>query len=374
MSNLDILKIEEQIKKTGFVLEHKLASLFKKAGWHVISNRYYIDDHEENIREIDLLAYKISKVQDISVYTTLIVSCKKSESNNWALLTKDIDLKAPNSEWWPLHAWTNEKSIQYKLNLKGNAKKYHEDLNILGVKHVLEFPQREVFAFQEMDKKTGTPQNDKPIFSSITSLMKAQAYEVNSLPTRKKDAAVYQFNLLTIVDTDLARVHFKDDSIKAQSTESEHYIARYIIRKKETVSRIRFINADKFESYLEDYDKLHKANCSWFSASIDDFYKDIVKNGDRVSILVDEFRKKLSWYFGYIGSENKSRIIDFSDLSIEWRSDENKVAVVSNSMTAEVIARFNQSKHVVDITSKALKNIYRYDGKFIFSTSEDIPF
>ncbi|MBL0252497.1 MAG: hypothetical protein IPQ12_07875 [Polaromonas sp.] len=79
------------------------------------------------------------------------------------------------------------------------------------------------------------------------------------------------------MDTELANVHFKDDSIKAYSTDSEHYIARYIIHKKETISRIRFINAEKFESYIEDYNKLHAQNCEWFSASIKDFYHDIVK-------------------------------------------------------------------------------------------------
>ncbi|MBL0252498.1 MAG: hypothetical protein IPQ12_07880 [Polaromonas sp.] len=138
MPNLDISKIEAQIKKTGFVLEYKLASLLKKAGWHVISNRYYVDDHEESIREIDLLAYKISKIHDVSIYTTLIISCKKSEANNWVMLTRDIDLKAPNSDWWPLHAWTNDIAIKYKLNQKGTAKKYHDDLNKQGVKHALE--------------------------------------------------------------------------------------------------------------------------------------------------------------------------------------------------------------------------------------------
>ena len=372
MPNLDISKIEAQIKKTGFVLEYKLASLLQKAGWHVISNRYYVDDHEESIREIDLLAYKISKIHDVSIYTTLIISCKKSEANNWVMLTRDIDLKAPNSDWWPLHAWTNDIAIKYKLNQKGTAKKYHDDLNKQGVKHALELPQREVFAFQEMDKKSGAPQNDKPIFSSITSLMKAQAYEVNSLSSRKKDVAVYQFNLLTIVDTELANVHFKDDSIKAYSTDSEHYIARYIIHKKETISRIRFINAEKFESYIEDYNKLHAQNCEWFSASIKDFYHDIVKNPDRASVLFEEFRKKSSWFYRIFSSANKTD--DFSDLSIEWRNDINKIAVVSQAMTNDVIAELESREYVNLHTKTILRNVYRYEGEFIYSLSEDIPF
>ena len=41
---------------------------------------------------------------------------------------------------------------------------------------VMQPPEVDVFAFQELNKKTGNPQNDKNIFSSLTTLMKAQSY------------------------------------------------------------------------------------------------------------------------------------------------------------------------------------------------------
>ena len=371
---LDTSKIESQIRKTGFVLEHTLVSLLKKSNWHVINNKYYVDDHEENIREIDILAYKTSKIQNISVYTTLLISCKKSESNDWALLSRDIDLKAPNSDWWPLHAWSNDKAINYKLNIKGGAKGYHEDLIEHGLKRVLDLPKVEVFAFQEMDKKTGAPQNDKPIFSSITSLMKAQAYEVNSLPSRKKDTAIYQFNLLTVVDTELLRIHFdNDEKITAHATDSEHYIARYIIHKEDTFARIRFIKSNKFQSYLADYDKLHIENCNWFIKTNNNFYLNILKDPDRVSVLQEDFRKRLSVLVSIFTQANKSD--EFSDLSIEWRKDLDKIAIVSNAMTKEVVAQLAKYTYINNITKNALKEIYRYEGDFIFSEPEDsIPF
>ena len=374
MSNLDTSKIEVQIKKTGFVLEHTLVSLLKKSNWHVINNKYYVDDYEENIREIDVLAYKISKIQNISIYTTLLISCKKSESNDWALLSRDIDLKAPNNDWWPLHAWSNDKAINYKLNLKGGAKGYHEDLIERGLKHVLDLPKVEVFAFQEMDKKTCSPQNDKSIFGSITSLMKAQAYEVNSLPSRKKDAAIYQFNLLTVVDTELVRIHFEEnEKIKAHVTDSEHYIARYIIHKEDTFARIRFIKSNKFQSYLADYDKLHKENCDWFIEANNDFYLDALKTSDKINLFLEDFRKKLVWHYRILGDKNKSD--DFSDLNIEWLKDTNKAAVVSDSMSEEVIEKFAKYPYIEKLTGNALKSIYRYEGDFVFAMPEDsLPF
>jgi hypothetical protein len=95
------------------------------------------DDFEGSVREIDLLAYKASKAQPFSVYTTLLVSCKKNLSNAWALLARDINLKDPNSDWWPMHVWTNDKSLNYELSLPGQSRTYHDGVKELGVQEAL---------------------------------------------------------------------------------------------------------------------------------------------------------------------------------------------------------------------------------------------
>lgn len=75
---MNIPPYAEEIRKTGFVLENKIAQIVKSSGWTVISNKYYIDDSEDSVREIDLIAYKCTKVQHFDVYTTLIISCKRA--------------------------------------------------------------------------------------------------------------------------------------------------------------------------------------------------------------------------------------------------------------------------------------------------------
>ena len=110
-----------EIRKTGFVLENEIAQTLKRSGWTVISNKYYVDDSEETVREIDLVAYRVSKIQHFDVYTVLIVSCKKSDTNAWALLARPINLKDPNSDWWPLHAWSNDKALAFQLSSIGRA-------------------------------------------------------------------------------------------------------------------------------------------------------------------------------------------------------------------------------------------------------------
>lgn len=181
---------ELQALKTGFALEHVVSEWLRKAGWVVISNKYYLDDNEETVREIDLIAYKSRVVGSFRVYTALIISCKKSESNAWALFTRSLDPGDPNRNWTPFHAWSNSPVAKYFLSARSFPMEYHRLGNGLAA---LRKPSVDIFAFQEMNKQSGSPQNDKAIFQSITSLMKAQAYELRALPDRKKDLCIYHF-------------------------------------------------------------------------------------------------------------------------------------------------------------------------------------
>lgn len=364
----------QEICKTGFVLENRIAVELKRAGWTVISNKYYEDDFEGSVREIDLLVYKVAKVQHFNVYTTLLISCKKSESNAWTLLARDINLKDPNSDWWPLHTWSNDKAILYELSQPGRSRAYHDEVTALGVTEALSIPDVEVFAFQEMNCKSGAPQNDKNIFNALTSLMKAQAYELSALPQRKKAIAVYQFNLLSVIDSDLVRLRFVGERIEAEPIDSEHYIARYIIKKRETFSRIRFVKASHFKDVLADYSRLHNANCQWFDRTCNNFFDGIVEDWNRTKVFIEEFRSKLKWPLYWRIERKFKRSLDVKDLSLDWRSKEGKLAVTLLPLPDSKLIEFlNQDDEAKKTVAGVLKEIYRYTGDFYFA-EDDIPF
>lgn len=371
---VDLGTFEKQIEKTGFVLENAIAQQLKEAGWTVISNRYYVDDAEDKIREIDLVAYKSAKVQSVRVVTTLIISCKKDQENAWALLARDLDPKDPNSDWWPLHAWTNDKALDFELRQHGAGRKYHEELGAAGVKDALRLPPVEVFAFQLMNRNTGNPQNDRPIFDSITSLMKAQSYELTALPLRRKglEAYIYQFNLISIADTDLLRLHLDDGKISASRVQSEPYIARYIVRKKETFSRIQFIKADHFKKCLEDYARLHTENCKWFMDQRTHFYAEAIKDGARLDVFMEQFRSDVAWYLTYRIKRELKIDLEFKELSIEWRKDRNAPAV-TEWFSDDVLKFVNGDADCRNRTAAVLRAVYLYSGDFFFDTP-DIPF
>lgn len=365
-------KYAKEIRKTGFVLEYKVAEILRQAGWTVISNKYYEDDYEGNVREIDLLAYKVSQVQQISVYTTILISCKKSEADIWALIARNINLKDPNADWWPLHAWSNDKAVNHEIAKPTIAKTYHEQVIGLGVVEALSVPEYEVFAFQEMNRASGAPRNDKNIFSAVTSLLKAQAYELGALSQRKKKPTAYQFNLLSIIESDLVRLVICNDEITQEAIESEHYISRYIIKKRETFSRIRFIGFSSFKKKLEDYDRLHKANCKWFDSAITSFYDEILKDYKRASILVEDFRSKVSWDI-YLSVQKAHRLkIEKNLISVGWNGFDRraKVEIVCDE---SIVRTLNADAELRPKVEKALKEVYRYSGEFNFEV-DDIPF
>jgi hypothetical protein len=365
-------QLPAQIAKTGFVLENRIAQLLKAAKWTVISNRYYVDDAEESIREIDLVAYQATKVQHFDVYTTLIISCKKNEANLWALLAREIDLKDPNADWQPLHAWSNDKSVLHQLAGTDAARRYHEGIIGLGVSSALQTPAVEVFAFQEMNKSSGAPQNDKSIFTAVTSLMKAQAYELGALPQRKKTPAIYQFNLLSIVDTELVRLMFIGQTVDATPVDDEHYIARYIIKKRESFSRIRFLRADKFAAVLPDYGALHTANCKWFDAECNAFYRDLMKDERRVKVLIEDFRKEVRWHIRWPLIERNQPVPEAESINLFW-NDKTGSAQVYGAFGAEGLKILNANVNAKGHVAKALQKVYRYAGPFEFE-DDDIPF
>lgn len=359
------------ILRTGFALEHAVSKSLRRSGWTVISNKYYVDDNEDTVREIDLVAYKAKAVENFVVYTALIISCKKSEANAWALLSRPLDKNDPNREWRPLHLWSNDRVLEYQLKEKDFSEKYHDLAASSGGVSVLDDPEVDVFAFQEMNKNSGAPQNDRAIFSSITSLMKAQAYELNSLPSRKSDTSIYNFSLLTVVDSNLVRILFDEDAPVASSIDSESYIASYIIGKKEQFSRIRFIESSVFESRIREYDDLHRFNCSAFRSLSNDFYDDVLKDQNKVKVLLGQFTKLINQKVALKVYRKFNEWPDLKSLSIYWQKSTTKPAVMLD-LTQEQVDMLSADVEICAVISDAFSKVYRYEGGFELEV--DVPF
>ncbi len=103
--------------------------------------------------------------------------------------------------------------------------------------------------------------------------MKAEGYEIESLSKRKKYDCLYNFNLISIAETELVKLFFDDNGVTASIVDDDKYIGSYIINNNDVQSRIHFINSNKFKDIVCDYNNLHKVNREFCIKLIDKLMK-----------------------------------------------------------------------------------------------------
>ncbi|MFC5549523.1 hypothetical protein [Massilia aerilata] len=359
-------KYAEHIKKTGFVLEFQVTKALQAHGWNVITNKYYVDDVQESVREIDLVSYKISYVGKMRIYTALIISCKKSEENAWVLLARKPNHNDPNIDWNPRHVWSNDKAIDYMLSLKDSKQSYQDHLVNNSLSFFADKPKRHIFAFQEMAKESGKPKNDKAIFDSVTSLMKAQTYEMSVLPERRSDTlpSVYQFNLLNVVGTDLLCLDFEGDDIVPDAVLEETYVASYIVNKKHVFSRIHFINPEILDAVLNRYNELHRENVRFFENVSQQFYKDAAADRDKRNVFRVEFLKEAT-FVAELYTDFEPGWIKEKDIMLSWDEKNERLKIYVSRANQEKIDALNEPEVTKEIRELLVK-FYRYSGDFKF--------
>lgn len=364
----------EGINKTGFGLEYSISQILINDGWTVINNKYYIDDVQEIAREIDVLAYKVSIKDDIQIYTVLIISCKKNIDNAWALLAKNKNEKDPNIDWFPVTLWTNHKIIklmidhfEWKRTYISTSQKLLNDLFL---------PEKHIFAFQEMNKKTGSPQNDKNIFNSIVSSMKSQNYEIESLKKRKDKDALYNFNLISVVDAPLMRIEYSTGEPVVKNIDTDIYVGSYIINKKETNSRVHFINADCFSEHLATYDSLHSHNVDQAFQIYDSYFDNCVKSDVKVKLFEKEFNRKIRWeIYSYLKDIRNGNEPEYGDIFVDVRWDEKRSMLalsIRGVWDEDELQSFNNNDELKKAVISALNHYYHYTGEIYFESN--VPF
>lgn len=366
---IDLSKVVAGISKSGFVLEHRVSEMLRAQKWSVINNKYYIDDVQESAREIDLIAYKVSRRADFVVFTALVISCKKSEENAWAFLIRDRDESDPNIDWYPAKVWSNQAVLNHILSREWKTEYFSTLSTQPGLRYLVR-PTGHLFALQEIDKKKGTVQNDKNIFGSVSSLMKAEAYELARLETRASRPVVYTFNLISVADTELITLKFAGDDIEPQQVDDARFVFNYIVNRVETSSRIHFVRIDALERLLKSYSDLHDASAKFFEQLVSRFYANVFARSEDWRFLRDEFTRGVWWYVGHEYRARFGKAVGDEKIYFNLGSD-GALEVEIFYEDAET-AFLSGSDALQERFRKALKDVYRYEGSFRFVTA--VPF
>lgn len=363
-----LVDLPAALEKTGFVLEHHVAEMFRASGWSTIGGRYYADDIDGRARELDLIAYKTFKNDDLTVVYSVLVSCKKDAENTWVFLTRDRPSHDPNYDWDPIHYWTDvnplEKYLQsekWKDRFLSQAKAAWKPLA----------PSRDVFAFQQVNSKKVVPQNDTAVFSSITTLMKGLDYELLAVPQRQKNKRrIYFFSLLSVVDAPLVEVRYSDGVTEVQEVDAMTHFARYMVRKREMSALVRFVRSDALEREIKLVGNLAKSTSTYAVSAIAASFEAIKTSRAVQDYFSARLQSSFGWWLGFQLGKYRFDHDSVKISSIEYSQGNLKLLV--EGAGEDALSFLNNDEETLDKTRVALKQLARYEGDFEFVW--DIPF
>ncbi len=371
-------KIVCAVEKTGYDFEHYVYELLKNKGWQVISNRYYVDDIKGIEREIDLLAYKTKKEDAVIYYTTLIISCKKSAESFWAFLTRQRPEHDPNTEYFFLHNYTTDRRLSCMMEETADITRE----NLLSNDSIVSLfeIERVPFAFQQINSNSGKPEDDKRIYESIITTIKALEYEKENRGRPKiqnVEQYFYNFSLLSVFDGKMYEVFCNDgDKVVKQISEIK-YINRHIISKKESFYKVHFISKDALYAQIDIYDKLYECNSSLYPKMVNDFYVDIFKYNSRVMVLWKDFCNAFLFEFNFIlihileyKTNDRSKDFDY-----DYQDNVLKIhfSGFNDIDDDDFLKTVNECTKLREAASSLLNNWFRFEGNYIFD-NDMLPF
>lgn len=360
-------KIPHALEKTGFLLEHLVSEEFQKSNWSVIGNRYYVDDVDGKARELDLIAYRVSKSDELDVFTGVLVSCKKDAEYTWAFMSKDRPPHDPNVDWEPVHCWTDVEPLASFLSSCEWRKEYlHANKAIYSS---LFEKTRNVFATQLVSADGTAPKNDKPIFESITGLFKALDHELGALPNRAKGKhRLYLFTLLTVVEAPLVDVRYHGDSGEALEVDLLTYLARYMVRKRELSAHVHFVRSDKIKEFVGILSLLAEHAASHMTSLVAKSFEAIRASSSVRTYLAKKLGLVVNWRLNRIlRSHGIAQEITNLDLSYGERG-----LCIGVDVYEDALDILNSDVEAHKLTKDALRTVARYGDIFYFDS--DIPF
>ena len=123
---------------------------------------------------------------------------------------------------------------------------------------------------------------------------------LNNLKFELIEKTLYNFNLISITSSELMEFYFEGDSsykITPTTIPEINHFNTYIVSQNRENQKIHFIQFDKFDSILNNYDYLCEWNEKYYFTLIYQFYKNIFRKNDDRRILFDDIEKELITFF-----------------------------------------------------------------------------
>lgn len=366
MSN-KIQNIETNIQRTGFILEYRVSQMFMNKGWKVAPNRYYLDDISGVPREIDLLASKSTVYNGIEIVTNLLISCKKSDLKDFLFLTKE---KIEDDSEILLHHWKQyigHERLKYIVKTESVNTEVSNRLSQLSEYKENFKTNYDVFAFQEMAKNNQTPQNQKALFSSVTSLIKALEYEYTKNSVINNSKVISNFYLVGVCETELYTGLINNSGVKVEKQDYILYSTQYIINQTEGEYPISFVDINYLDTVIDRFDVIHTELCSGYEDGLKSFFVRALSDSRLRNEYMRKFKLNFEKLFYYSISEDDYDFLQtYGHISLDY-NDETKIVVFESAIFNEArVTNFNNDESLRNKLRKWLNVNFQFTGEFKF--------
>lgn len=362
LSNEQLNKFADQIKESGFPLEHWASSLLRREGWIVKTNYYYIDSDDKKPREMDIVAFKTKSVDRFKVKTVLLISCKKSKSSAWGFLRRSFPKHGNQINLFPAMISSKYPPVNYALALDGwgSQRIFCDFMANNGLSSWFGAPPYDVFAHQQIPLLERGKLHDSDMHSATMQLIKAQAYEISN-QHHGDVREIKQFNLISLTEGDFVAFDFNDGTeVDAVEISEQVSMASYKIDNIDHDSRIIYLTKKKFEEDVSRLTRLHELNVEFFVKKENEFRHESMFDYRKLAVHSQEFNAALESYVWDCARRkalpsipSKLRI----NISVESR---NPVVEISSSRLEFLeIAR---SLEVKERASREISFFWGYDG------------
>ena len=136
---------------------------------------------------------------------------------------------------------------------------------------------------------------------------------LNNLKFELIEKTLYNFNLISITSSELMEFYFEGDSsykITPTTIPEINHFNTYIVSQNRENQKIHFIQFDKFDSILNNYDYLCEWNEKYYFTLIYQFYKNIFRKNDDRRILFDDIEKEIISENKFVGVTGQLALIE----------------------------------------------------------------
>ncbi|MGY4794886.1 hypothetical protein ACVNNN_07775 [Lysinibacillus fusiformis] len=254
------LKVLEDIKKTGFPFELKVAKKFEDLKWRVLHSLYYIDKDQNIGREVDLKCHKhmsqFSDDRDCLEYTyNMVVEIKQSKEKPWVFFTSD------------------DKRILFPGHLAKNksANKLQEEMGYDTIE-ISTLRKRELYhkttAKSSYIALSSNKRDDiyKALSTSVKALVHFKETCYATLDNSDNGDLLFEsFNPVVIVDGELYEAYLtEEDEVEIKDSKYIQVAFNYVspnyfssVDEDNNEFLVHVVHFDYLEQFIVDFEKLH---------------------------------------------------------------------------------------------------------------------